>query len=292
MIKTIFFLIFITSLNCKAQNIECEFAPTADFTGTCESFYLNGNIRSQTDFLNGLRHGNHREYYIDGQIAASATYNKEAYIGKIYRFSPDSIVTFEMEMDSTESGKFIRYSKDGAHVLATGQFKNSYSDGKWKFFDESGELINTEKHNSDATRKEIYGDKNAENIFIPFEETIDKLFLEDLGLPIVVRPETIVDKPDLYAEFPNGANAMKEFIQNTVNYPESAINNNQTGKVYISFIVELDGSLTDVKILRGVYPDLDAEAIRIVNSMPNWNPAIYNDQKVRSKCYLPITFTL
>lgn len=292
MIKTIFSLILLLSFASNAQEIECQYAPSEDFTGTCESFYTNGNIRSQTDFLNGLRHGKYREYYADGKIAAIATFHEDSYIGKIFRFSPDSTVVFAMELDSTESGEFVALSNDGSQLVAMGKFKNSYRDGLWNFYDQHEEWIKTVRYNSDSTRNEIYGDKDATDIYIPYVETVDNLFFDEYGLPIEVRPETIVDDPDEFAEFPNGTAAMKEFIRTNVTYPPSAIKNKQEGKVYVSFIVELDGSLTEVKLLRGVYEDLDTEAIRVVKSMPNWTPATYNNQTVRSKCYLPITFIL
>lgn len=279
-------------MSCIGQEIECAYAPSNDFTGTCESFYSNGNIRSQTDFVNGLRHGNHLEYYKDGQLAASAILHQEAYIGKVYRYSQDSIVLFEMELDSTETGEFVYYNENGTQILATGQFKNSYRDKKWAFYNESGELIKTERYNSDKTRREIYGDKNANAIYIPYIETVDKLFLEEYGMPIEVRPETIIDSPDIYAEFPHGTEEMKKFIRKNVNYPITALEKNQEGKVYISFIVELDGSISNQSILRGVCESLDKEAMRLVKSMPNWNPGIYIGQEVRTKVYLPISFVL
>ena len=126
MIKALLLFIILNTGACIGQEIECQYAPSNDYTGMCESFYTNGNIRSQTEFLNGMRNGNHTEYYGDGRLAASATYYKELYIGKIYRYSQDSIVIFFIELDSTETGKFIYYDKDGKTTLATGQFKNAY----------------------------------------------------------------------------------------------------------------------------------------------------------------------
>lgn len=295
MIKYFFSIILLfaaSSTSCIGQEIECQYAPSNRFTGKCESFYTNGNIRSETDFINGLRHGNHREYYKNGRIAASTEFFEESYIGKVLRFSPDSILIFEMELDTNETGKFVHYSDDGTQILTTGQFKSSYRDGKWKFFNDSGELIDVKKYDSDKTRQEIYGDGTSRDIFIPYDETIDNLFLEEYGLPIEIRPETIIDSPDIDAEFPNGTEEMKKFIRKNVKYPISALKKNQEGKVYISFIVELDGSISNQSILRGVCESLDQEAMRLVKSMPNWNPGMYIGQEVRTKVYLPITFII
>ncbi|MDG1333961.1 MAG: TonB family protein [Crocinitomicaceae bacterium] len=285
------FALLFTS-TCLAQEVECQYAPSANFTGTCESFYSNGNIRSQTDFSDGLRDGSHKEYYMNGQVAASATFDQETYIGEIYRYSPKGTVIFEMELDSNETGTFIYFNDDGKSVLTSGRFKKGFRDGHWKFYDENGKLIRTETFDGEQTWEEVYGDETAKEIYIPYAETIDQWFLEEYGLPIEIKAKTIVDFPDVPAEFDGGAEEMKAFIQKNVDYPRSALEDGEHGKVYVSFVVELDGSISNIKIMKGVCESLDQEALRLVNLMSNWKPGTYNGQNVRSKCYLPITFTL
>lgn len=284
------FLLSITSLG---QEIECQYPPTGDYTGVCESFYADGSIRSQTDFSNSLRNGNHREYYKNGQLAAIATFHQEYYVGKAYRYSQDSIKILEMTLDSTETGEFTAYSKNGKQIIATGKFKNSYRDGDWMFYNELGELIKTVSYDSDETRKKIEDRKKSSGMYIiPYEETIDKLFLEDYGMPDEVNPETIIDFPDVPAEFPSSVGLIQDFLNENVNYPLSAIEKNETGTVYLSFVVELDGSFSEVEVLRGVSESLDNEAIRLIKSMPNWIPGQYNGQNVRTRCRTPIVFSL
>lgn len=292
MIKLVLIASFLFSLNGFSQEIECQYAPSNDFTGTCEAFYSSGELRSQTDFVNALRHGNHIEYYENGKTAASCTFNKERYISEAIRYSENGVIIFKMVLDSTETGSFIHYGENGKLILATGQFKNSYRDGVWRFYDENGALIETQEHDSDETREDIKRNRTETAIIVPAEETIDELFLEQYGMPKEILPETIVDEPDVYAEYPKGISKMQEFIMTNVQYPESARIKGDQGKVYVSFIVELDGRRTGVRIVRGVCSSLDAEAIRLVKSMPNWKPAVYQGQNVRSKVYLPINFTL
>jgi TonB family protein len=292
MIKVLFSLTFLIVLNCIGQDIECSYAPSGDYTGTCESFYSNGKIRSQTDFVNGLRYGNHKEYYKDGQLAASAAFRKESYIGKCYRYSQSGIIVLKLDLDSTETGDFVHYSVNGKQILETGQFKKGYRNGKWSFYDNSGKLLKTEKYDADKTLDDIYGNQSSNNIIIPYDETIDKLYFDDYGMPFEVTPEIIIDTPDIDAEFPGGKVKLQEYINENVIYPTPALRDKQVGKVFLSFIVELDGSVTDIKVLRGAYPELDKEAKRLVEKMPNWIPGIYMEQKVRTRCYLPISFTL
>jgi protein TonB len=85
---------------------------------------------------------------------------------------------------------------------------------------------------------------------------------------------------------------MYAFLQNTLKYPEVARNNNISGQVFLEFVVERDGSISGVKVLVGVYPDLDQEAIRVVKMMPKWKPGKQMGKPVRCFYQIPIRFTI
>ncbi|TNF00252.1 MAG: energy transducer TonB, partial [Bacteroidetes bacterium] len=105
----------------------------------------------------------------------------------------------------------------------------------------------------------------------------------DLG-PIdqpVIEAE-IVDFPDVEATFPGGAAEMQRWINSNVQYPQTSIEMNEQGRVYLSFVVEPDGSITNVTVERGVSGDLDKEAKRVVRSMPKWTPGEAAGKKVRT----------
>ena len=93
-------------------------------------------------------------------------------------------------------------------------------------------------------------------------------------------------------QFPGGTTAMMEYLSKSVRYPEEAHKNGIQGRVIITFVVESDGSITEAHIVRSVNPLLDAEALRVVNAMPNWTPGMQNGEPVRVKYTLPITFKL
>lgn len=93
-------------------------------------------------------------------------------------------------------------------------------------------------------------------------------------------------------EFPGGVNAMMDYLRGNLKYPESAKKNKQEGRVFIGFVVEKDGSVTNVNVLRGVCEKLDNEAIRVVKAMPKWNPGIKDGKSVRVQYTLPIVFKL
>ena len=101
-----------------------------------------------------------------------------------------------------------------------------------------------------------------------------------------------IDVAERIAEFPGGMAAFKTYIQNKMEYPMIAIENGVQGRVVVSFIVEKDGSISNATVTRGVDPHLDKEALRIINAMPKWKPAIKGGNYVRFKTSLPINFKL
>ena len=109
---------------------------------------------------------------------------------------------------------------------------------------------------------------------------------------IAVIEEEIIEFPDVEAEFIGGAQALMKYIQTNIQYPPTSIEMNEQGKVYLSFVVEPDGSISNVVVERGVSPDLDKEAKRVVRSMPNWKPGESKAKKSRTRCRLPINFQL
>jgi TonB family protein len=94
------------------------------------------------------------------------------------------------------------------------------------------------------------------------------------------------------AEFPGGMNKMNFFISNYLEYPEESIELGEQGRVYLSFVIEPDGNISEVTIVRGVSQLLDREAKRIIKEMPRWTPAVCNGKRMRSKIQLPISFAL
>lgn len=94
------------------------------------------------------------------------------------------------------------------------------------------------------------------------------------------------------AGYPGGLEAMSNYIAKSVVYPEKAKADGVQGKVYVQFVVEPDGSVGDVTVLRGVGGECDDEALRVVRSMPKWQPAMFKGKPVRSKYVLPINFKL
>ena len=90
----------------------------------------------------------------------------------------------------------------------------------------------------------------------------------------------------------SGTAGLLAFLNRNVKYPVKAEENGIQGRVLCSFVVERDGSITEVKVIRSVDPSLDKEAVRVIQSMPNWIPGMQKGQPVRVKFTLPVTFRL
>ena len=102
----------------------------------------------------------------------------------------------------------------------------------------------------------------------------------------------VFDVVEEMPQFPGGPNALFEYLSKNIKYPVVAEENGVQGRVIVTFVVERDGSITDVKVVKSVDPSLDKEAQRVVKGMPHWIPGKQNGSAVRVKYTVPVTFRL
>lgn len=102
----------------------------------------------------------------------------------------------------------------------------------------------------------------------------------------------VFDVVEQMPSFPGGPSALMQWLGKNMNYPAVAAENGIEGRVVVAFVVERDGSVTDVRVARGVDPALDREAVSVVSRMPRWTPGRQNGQAVRVKYNVPVTFRL
>ena len=93
-------------------------------------------------------------------------------------------------------------------------------------------------------------------------------------------------------QFPGGEKAMMEYVANNVVYPKEAQDKSIAGRVFVSFVVEKDGSINEVKVLRGIGGGCDEESARVVKAMPKWTPGKVKGEPVRVSYTMPINFKL
>jgi len=171
------------------------------------------------------------------------------------------------------------------------------------------ELVNSEKYTDfamdDEKEKEVI--KTAEEANEGTEMTATVEFHEgsEEGSKVMDEKKEIVEEKHEVEEekvihniveqmpsFPGGPSALNAFLSKNLKYPPIAEENGIKGRVTCQFVVERDGSITDVKVVRGVDPSLDREAVRVIKSMPKWIPGKQNGKSVRVRFTCPITFTL
>ncbi len=102
----------------------------------------------------------------------------------------------------------------------------------------------------------------------------------------------VFDVVEQMPSFPGGQSALFQWLSSNIKYPVVAEENGVQGRVIVTFVVERDGSITDVKVVKSVDPSLDKEAVRVTKSMPKWIPGKQNGSAVRVKYTLPVTFRL
>lgn len=102
--------------------------------------------------------------------------------------------------------------------------------------------------------------------------------------------ELVHDFPDIYASFPGGELALKAYIDSNLVYPQSDTYKRHEGRVYVSFVVDWDGSISQIEVIRGTTEEANREAKRLIREMPNWLPAEIDDRAVRSRIRIPIVF--
>lgn len=102
----------------------------------------------------------------------------------------------------------------------------------------------------------------------------------------------VYDVVEQMPEFPGGMPAMIDFLTTNMNYPKDAEKQKVEGRVLVMFVVETDGSVSDVKVAKNVFPSLDKEAVRVVKAMPKWTPGKEKGKAVRVQYTLPVMFRL
>lgn len=109
---------------------------------------------------------------------------------------------------------------------------------------------------------------------------------------VAKKNQQVFDVVEKMPEYPGGQAALFEYLQKNVKYPADAEKKKVEGRVLVTFVVNTDGSITDIEVVRKAFPSLDAEAVRVISGMPRWKPGEQKGQKVRVKYTVPLTFRL
>jgi periplasmic protein TonB len=122
--------------------------------------------------------------------------------------------------------------------------------------------------------------------------------VQEYVAPVKVEEEESAEEAQIFMvvesmpEYPGGEPALYQFLSENIKYPQMAKESGIQGRVFVTFVVERDGRVTDVRVLRGIGGGCDEEAIRVVQSMPKWTPGKQRGKSVRVQYNLPVKFTL
>lgn len=148
--------------------------------------------------------------------------------------------------------------------------------GVWEFYNYKGEL----EQKYDYTKSEV--------VFFKIEDK-DK----DKEFRVIKASDTTITKLNRPPLFIGGSALMSEAIFRNIRYPQEAIENNISGKVFITFTIDINGKTSNHKITQGIGSGCDEEALRVVKEIPdNWIPGLLDEQKVNVEYVVPISFTL
>lgn len=123
-------------------------------------------------------------------------------------------------------------------------------------------------------------------------EYIDEAEVQDVEKIENVKGNEVLDVVEQMPSFPGGETMLMEYFSSNIRYPEVAVENGIQGRVVVTFVVERDGSISDVEVTKSVDPSLDREAVRVTKSMPRWKAGMQNGKAVRVKYAMPVEFSL
>ena len=109
---------------------------------------------------------------------------------------------------------------------------------------------------------------------------------------VAQKNQQVFDVVEQMPEYPGGMQALFEYLSQNLKYPEDAKEQKIEGRVIAIFVVETDGSISNVEVVKPVFPSLDAEAVRVLSGMPKWKPGMQSGKVVRVKYTVPINFSL
>jgi TonB family protein len=171
----------------------------------------------------------------------------------------------EPYLSYVNNGKYEEWYLSGEKRVIS-FYTNDKLDGDFKVFYKNGKLKRSEKwKNGERTAGACFDEEGNSISYFPYKEN---------------------------AEFKGGTGAMYTFLGKTIKYPTASYKKKIEGIIYIGFFIDTDGSITDVKLKKGIEKQMNEEAIRAVKAMPNWKPAKYEGKKVKMNFTIPIHFKL
>jgi TonB family protein len=239
--------------------------------GQCVSFYPDKNKKRIANYENGQLTGEIYDYYPNGKLYRVSSYNKLSEKHSYAQLNESQIIKAAYDSTGVETvkdgnGHYLVFDDNFKFIEEEGDVKDGKRNGTWKGTLNKGKVTFTEEYADGKFMKGTRTDETGNPINYTVKEALPS--------------------------FKGGGTAFSRYLSQNLRYPPRAKENNIQGRVILSFVVEKDGSLTDIKILKNVNYDLDAEAYRVLSESPKWNPGIQHGVAVRVAYTMPLNFSL
>ena len=194
-----------------------------------------------------------------------------------------------LDPDGIKDGHFVYYS-DSGFIMKEGNYADDNKIGEWKYYYENSRNIKKIEHfmngKYDGELISYYEDGKIKDktVYDAKTNAINYSSYDETGKEIT--------RSSYIEVMPKPPYDLNKYISENVKYPRKARKNNITGRVLTKFVVDEDGKITNVTVIKHVSPEIDAEAIRVISQMPRWNPGTQNGKPVKVYFTQPLTFDL
>ncbi|HXH99703.1 MAG TPA: TonB family protein [Sphingobacteriaceae bacterium] len=246
------------------------FEPHLIYEGANIAFHKNGKRAEVITYQKGVPSGSAYYFYPDGKLKKTLEYGNEG----MKRMMGYQNVKYKVTNYFDTAG--VQLVKDGnGYTIETvnndkiteeGGYVSGVRNGLWKTTNSGNSLYYEDIYNNG----EFVSGKN----FSPDGKVI------------------VYTQKDVLPKFKGGINQFSQFLSYHIKYPSDAKQDGITGRVLLSFVVEKDGTLTNIKVLNSIYPSLDEEALRVLHRSPKWEPGMQNGVPVKVQYTIPIVFKL
>lgn len=249
-------------------------------------YYISGKLQMSGTYIDDslkVKDGEFKFYFENGNVESEGKFVNNNYVG-IWKWFFDNSnlrLTGEYNQDGKKNGYWKAWYVNG-NVDYEGNYLENKKVGEFKWYYNNGKVSSTEFY-EDMVRI-IHWDVNGnkENEFIKEIESKEE------NTSDILNYYAIEQKP----EFPGGEAGLLQFIAANTIYPLKAKKKSITGRVFVGFIIDKAGDVTDIKILRSIHPLLDQAALDVIRKLPKWTPGKDHNRPVKVSYQIPLKFSL
>jgi TonB family protein len=230
-----------------------------NYEGPGVFYFLNGNKKKTMNFVNDVPIGDIVEYYPNGKLYHTKIGVSD--VKQLYKECRDSTGKI---LAKNGNGQWIIFDENFSSIKVKGQVRDGLGFGEWHTtMNDSSEVISEYKNGKIISSSNLY--KSGRRTYFSVEQS---------------------------PEFPGGLKELYAFLGNNIVYPKLARQNGTKGRVIVQFVVQKDGALTNIKVVRGIGDGCDEEVLRVMKLSPLWKPGMQNGKTVDVAYTVPVAFLL